>query len=293
MKNKLQLTWSVSKRDLLIYSWRCAPNCALCFWLQTCGYMSQWNSMRARGLTGMLPKGNETPLHRHGNAVIDLTRHVRLLASSDSEFWFKIFRVDILFGRLPNRGFNIHFCPSGVDERQVDEWKKKLKRVCEEAIQKALLRHDRQPFNLDWRPLKRPQIPDALCLPRCTQSSVLSFTSTDFSLLFSSAQTPSSFSCTSCAKCAGRAQLRSVWSRNKQIRITAWHERTHPGKFLCSLPLRRGHFLHWCTVKPTGGNVTGQPESIPFRRKSLWIKKRISCMTPGINHFIHNRNTGE
>lgn len=189
MKNKLQLTWPVSERGLLIYSWRCAPDCALCFWLQTCGYMSQWNSVRARGLNGMLPKGNETPLHRHGNAVIDLTRHVRLLASPDFEFWFKVFHVDILFGRLPNRGFNMHFCPSGADERQIDDWKRKLKRICEEAIQKALLKHDRQPFNLDWRPLKRPQIPDALCLPRCTQSSVLSFTSTDFSLLFSSAQT--------------------------------------------------------------------------------------------------------
>lgn len=105
--------------------------------------------MRARGLNGMLPKGNETPLHRHGNAVVDLTRHVRLLANPDFEFWFKIFRVDILFGRLPNRGFNMHFCPSGADERQIDEWKKKLKRIGEEAIQKALLKHDRQPFNLD------------------------------------------------------------------------------------------------------------------------------------------------
>lgn len=77
-------------------------------------------------------------------------------------------------------------------------------------------------------------------------------------------------------KCAGVGRLTSVlMAKNKQIgNCSAAKVDSSWQKFLRSPPRRRGHFLHWCTVEPTAGNMTGQPDSIPFREEISMNKKK-------------------
>lgn len=182
----------------------------------------------------------------------------------------------------------------GQSESKKKKKKKELKKICEAAVRQSLLKDDRQPFNLDWRPLKRAQTPDALCLLQpqyVSPSTAFSFTGgwiiSDF--YYIRPETTSLYACVTCT-CAGARDLTLVlMAKNKQFGNCG---AATSGLILANSCIRRlrGEVI-FCTGAQSNqleGTWPGSQIQFHLEGKSLWIKKSISRMTPGMNHFIRN-----